>query len=155
MSTPFAGPFARTGTGPRHFAPLGFRGFNNRVGANRFGFNRHGFDRFDSRRFDNRRFDFDRFGADRFRYNRFGRNANALDSRPRRLGLLGLPAIVSDRAGRPSAAGGPRLAINVYAGGDAGAGELGAARGGACPVVHLLNYDQAGHYIGERQISAC
>jgi len=149
-----ATPPARTGIGAGHFAAHGFRGFT-RIGADRFGFNRFRFDRFD-----NHRFDFDRFGFDRFGYNRFGRNANALD-----FGLLGLdgwgywgyPPSYPTAPAAPIiiGAGGPPVSINVYAGGGSGAGDPAAAGGGTCPVLHLLNYDKAGRYVGERQVPAC
>lgn len=108
---------------------------------------------------------FDRFGVNHFRsnrfgFNRFGRNANALD-----FGLLGLdgggywgyPPYYPTAPAGPIiiGAGGPPVAINVYSGGGAGAGDPAAAGGGACSVVHLLKYDKAGHYVGERQIPAC
>ena len=34
-----------------------------------------------------------------------------------------------------------------------GAGDPAAGGGGACPVLHMLNYDEAGHYVGERQVA--
>jgi hypothetical protein len=113
------------------------RGGLHRV--NRFGFNHSRIDHFDSRR---------------FRLNRFGSNANALFS-----GLDG-----SDYWNYPPSyptgpiivgSGAPPAVINVFAGGDPGASEVGAAGGVACPVVHLLEYDAAGRYVGERQLPAC
>lgn len=149
IATPFARPLSHAAS---HFSPARFYSLN-RFGAGRSRSNRLGFDRFDDSHFD-----FGRIGPNRFRYNRFAANAGALDS-----GLLGFdggsywgypPAYAT----APSApividAGGPPVAINVYAGG--GAGEVGVADGAACPVVHLLEYDKAGHYTGERQIPGC
>jgi len=157
MAAPFAGPPARAATGAGHFAPFGFRGFN-RIGVSRFGFNRFGFERFG-----HHRFDFDRFGSNRFDFNgfdRFGRNANALN-----FGLLGLDGwgAWDSSPYYPTAPAGPIIigtgdlpvAINVYAGGGAGAGDPAAAGGGACPVLHQLHYNKDGHYVGERQVPAC
>ena len=148
MAAPLAGPAAQAGMAPGHFAPLGFRGFN-RFGANRFRFNGFRFDRFEGHR----------FGFNRFGFNGFGENAGALD-----FGLLGLdgwgyggyPPYYPTAPAGPIIIGarGPPVAINVYAGGG-GAGDPGAGGGGACPVLHQLHYDNAGHYIGERQIPAC
>lgn len=141
----FAGPPAHAGIGAVHFASHGFRGFN-RFRSSRFGFDRSGHNRFD---FD--RFDFDRLGFVRFRSNRFGLNANVSD-----FGLLGLdgwgyPTLFPTAPSAPVVVGaaGPPVAINVYAG---GAGDAGA--GGAC-VIHLLEYNKAGNYTGERQIPEC
>ena len=137
----FAGPPAHAGIGAVHFASHGFRGFN-RFRSGRFGFDRSG----------HNRFDFDRFGFNRFRSNRFGSNADVLDS-----GLLGLdgwgyPTVFPTAPAAPVVVGaaGPPVAINVYAGGGAGNAEAG----GAC-VIHLLEYDKAGNYTGERQIPEC
>jgi hypothetical protein len=147
ISTPFARPLARAGIGPGpgHFAPLRFRALN-RFAANRFKFNRFGFDRFDDHRF--------RF--DGFRFNRFGANASDFGLLGLGLGYWGYPTSPPTAPAGPIivGAGGPPVVINVYAGDSAGAGEVGAA-GGACPVVHLLNYDKAGRYVGERQVPAC
>jgi hypothetical protein len=156
IATPFARPLARVGIAAGHFSSGRFHVFN-RFGAGRFGSNRFGFDRFD-----NYHFDFGRFGPNRFRYNRFAANAGPLD-----FGLLGFGGGGGGDWGYPPAyptappapivfnAGGPPVAINVYAGGGTGPGEVGAADGAACPVVHLLEYDKAGHYTGERQIPGC
>jgi hypothetical protein len=117
-----------------HFAPRGLRGFD------RFGVNH--------------------FRSNRFGFHRFGRNGNALD-----FGLLGLDGwgywdYPSSYPTAPAAriiigAGGPPVAINVYAGGGADAGDPPAPGGGACPVLHQLHYDKDGHYVGERQIPGC
>jgi hypothetical protein len=132
-------PASRTGIGPGHVAPLGFRSFN-RIGVNRFRYNRFGFDRFDNHRFG---------------FNRFGGNVNAFDS-----GLLGLDGwgywgYPPSSPTAPAApiivgAGGPPVVINAYSGVAADPGE----HGGGC-VIHQLQYDSAGSYVGERQIPGC
>jgi len=43
------------------------------------------------------------------------------------------------------------MVINIFSGGGDGAGE---PRAGGC-VTHLLRYDTAGRYVGERQSSGC
>jgi hypothetical protein len=149
MAPPFFGPPAHAALGRGHFALRGFRDFS------RFGANRMGPDRFGFNRFSNDHFGFNRFGFNRFGFNRFGFNANALS-----FGLLGLDGFGSWGYPQPFPAtpaapivvdaGGPSVAINVYTGG--GAGDPAAA--GAC-VIHRLEYDKAGHYVGERQIPEC
>ena len=44
------------------------------------------------------------------------------------------------------------MIINI--GVDPGAGDAGAAYNGGC-VIHKLNYDSNGKYVGERQIPHC
>jgi hypothetical protein len=139
----FAGTTARPGMGPGHFASPGFLGFS-RLGVNRARPGRFGFDRFGS----------NRFGINWFGFNRFGLNANGLES-----GLLGLggwgywgypqPSPETPAAPVIVDAGSPPVAINVYTGG--GADDPPA---GSC-VVHLLDYDTAGRYVGERQFPGC
>lgn len=143
----FAGPAARPGIAPGHFAAPAIRGFG-RFGANRARSGRFGFDRFGS----------NRFGFNRFGFNRFGSNANALES-----GLFGLggwgywgypwgyPQAATPAAPILVDAGGPPMVINIFSGGGDGAGEPPA---GGC-VIHLLRYDAAGRYVGERQSSGC
>lgn len=134
-----AGPSASAWIGGRHIAPHSFRAFN------RFGFNPSRFEHFDNRRFG---------------FNRSGLNSHASYS--------GYSGPVLDGAGyggyTPSFqtaapiiidAAGPPVAIPVYADGDAGAGDVGAGNAVACPVLHVLNYDEAGRYVGERQVPAC
>jgi hypothetical protein len=148
IATPFARPIAHAGMAAGHPSPGRLHVFN-RFALGRFGSNRFGIDRSD-----NNHFNFGRF------YNRFNGNADASN-----FGLLGFDGggywgYPPEYSAAPSApvvidAGGPPVAINVYAGGGAGRGEVGAADGAACPVVHLLEYNKAGHYSGDRQIPGC
>ena len=133
--------FARTGAGagpavrPRlgsshssHFAPHGF----NR----RFEMGRSGFDRFGPNRFN--RYSFNRF-------HRFGWNPLFGGG----WGWDGYPAAASE----PIVVGeGAPVIINV--GADPTAGDAGGANSGRC-VIHKLNYDSNGKYVGERQIPLC
>jgi hypothetical protein len=122
-----------------HFAP---GGFNRRVGSDRFGFHRFGpnqFDRFSANRFG-------RFGFDRF--NRFGGNQLLIGG-----GWGGWGGFPASGASEPViVGGGAPVIINV--GADSGPGDAGGAYSGGC-VVHKLNYDSNGKYVGERQISQC
>jgi hypothetical protein len=116
-----------------HFAPRGFnRGFEAcRVGFNHFGPNR-----------------FDRFGFDHF--NRYGGN-QLFGGGWGWGGWGGFPA--STGASEPYLVGdGAPLIINIAV--DPGAGDAGGAVSGGC-VIHKLNYDNTGKYVGERQIPQC
>jgi hypothetical protein len=100
----------------------------------------HGF----SRRFEAGRVGFNRFN--RFGFNRFGGN-------PLFVGGWGW----GDWGGVPSptAASEPIIVesgINV--GVDPGAGDVANGLSGGC-VIHKLNYDSNGKYVGERQIPQC
>jgi hypothetical protein len=126
-----------------HFAPSGFDRRFDRFGFQRFGPN--GFNRFGANRFG-------RFGFDRF--NRFGGNQLLIGGGwgdggwggwggvPASTGASG-PIIVGD---------GAPIIINV--GSDPGLGDAGGAYSGGC-VLHKLNYDSNGKYVGERQIPQC
>ena len=127
-----------------HFAP---GGFNRRFEAGRIGFNRFGPNRFD--RFGSNRFSFNRFN--RFGFNRFGGNSNC--SSAAGVGAAGAASPIP-AASEPIIVGdGAPVIINI--GVDPGAGDAGAAyRSGGC-VIHKLNYDSNGKYVGERQIPHC
>jgi hypothetical protein len=129
---------ARPGPGfghVQHFAP---HGFNRRFEGGQFGFNRFGPNRF------NRRFGFNRF-------NRFGRNQLFVGGGWGWGGWGGFPA--STGASEPDLVGaGAPVIINI--GVDPGAGDAGGAVSGGC-VIHKLNYDNTGKYVGERQIPQC
>jgi hypothetical protein len=92
-----------------------------------------------------RRFEAGRFGFDRF--SRFGRNQLFVGGG---WGWGGFPA--STGASEPILAGdGAPVISNI--GGDPGPGDAGALNGGC--VIHKLNYDNTGRYVGERQIPQC
>jgi hypothetical protein len=138
-------PAARSGPGfgrSAHFAP---HGFNRRFEAGRFGFNRfgpNGFDRFGFNRFN-------RFGFNRFY--RFGGNQLLVGGGWGWGGWGGVPA--STGASEPILVGeGAPVIINI--GVDPAPGAAGAALSGGC-VIHKLNYDNTGKYVGERQIPQC
>jgi hypothetical protein len=98
-----------------------------------------------NRRFEGR-FGFDRFN--RFGFNRFGGNQLFVGG----WGWGGFPVTA---ASEPIIVGdGAPVIINI--GVDPGAGDAGAAYGGSggC-VIHKLNYDSNGKYIGERQMPHC
>jgi hypothetical protein len=128
------GPVARPGPGfghSQHFAP---HGFNQRFEMGRFGLSHFGPNRFD------------RFGFNRF--NRFGRNQLLVGGGWGWGGWDGFPA---SGASEPILAGdGAPVIINI--GVDPGPGD--GALNGAC-VIHKLNYDNTGKYVGERQIPQC
>ena len=129
------GSFGRPGFGMAHFSHFAPHGFNRRFDAGRFSFNRFGPKRFD------------RFGFNRF--NRFGSNPFA---NPLFVGGWGdwggysAPAAGSE----PIIVGdGAPVIINIGA-----EPALGGAYTGGC-VIHKLNYDANGKYVGERQIPLC
>jgi hypothetical protein len=127
----FAHPSFGMGHAP-HFAP---HGFNPRFETGRFGFNRLGPNRFD------------RFGFHRF--NRFGGNQLLVGGWGWD-GWGGVPA--SAGASEPILAGdGAPVIINI--GVDPATGGDEALSGGC--VIHKLSFDNAGKYVGERQIPHC
>jgi hypothetical protein len=128
MGGPAGGSFARSSFGhSSHFAP---GGLNRRFEAGRFGFNRFGSDRFN------------RFGFDRF--SRFGGNQVFVGGWGGYSAPGGSqPIIVGDSA---------PMIINI--GVDPGPGDAGSGYSGGC-VIHKLNYDNTGKYVGERQIPQC
>jgi hypothetical protein len=112
------------------FAP---RGFNRRFESGRFGFNRFGPKRFD------------RFGFHNF--NRYGGNQLFVG------GGWGWGGFPTSAASEPILAGdGAPVIINI--GVDPGPGYAAGASTGGC-VIHKLNYDNTGQYVGERQIPQC
>jgi hypothetical protein len=127
------GPVARPGPGFGHSSHFASGGFNRRVEPGRFGFNHLGPNRFD------------RFGFHHF--NRYGGNP-----------LLGWGW--GDWGGFPTSGTskpviveeGAPVIINI--GLDSGPVDAGGALSGGC-VIHKLNYDNAGKYVGERQIPRC
>jgi hypothetical protein len=99
----------------------------------------HGF----SRRFESGRFGFNRF-------NRFAGNQLLVGGGWGWDGWGGFPA---SEASEPIPAGdGAPVIINI--GVDPGPGDAGEALNGGC-VIHKLNYDNTGKYVGERQIPQC
>lgn len=132
------GSFGRPALEMGHFSHFAPHAFNRRFDAGRFSFNRFGPNRFD-------RFGFNHFN--RFGFNRFGNQLfvggwggwgwggySAPTAAPE-------PIIVGD---------GAPVIINI--GVDPTAGGDGYA--GGC-VIHKLNYDANGKYVGERQIPLC
>jgi hypothetical protein len=126
------GSFAHPGFGAAHFSHFAPHGFNRRFDADRFSFSRFGPKRFG-------RFGFSRFGNQLFvggwGWSGWGGySAPAAASQPIIVGE-GAPVIINIGA-EPS----PTYAGGAYAGG--------------C-VIHKLNYDANGRYVGERQIPLC
>jgi hypothetical protein len=130
------GSFARSSFGTGHFSHFA-HGFNRRFDAGRFGLNRfapNGSNRFGDNRFN--RFGFDRFGGSPLFVGGWGWG-----------GWGGYPASEPIVVG----AGAP-LIINV--GADPASSAAAGALSGGC-VIHKLNYDSNGKYVGERQIPLC
>jgi hypothetical protein len=131
------GSAGRPGFGGSHFSHFAPGGFNRRFETGRFGFNRFGPNRFD-------RFGFNRFN--RFDFNRVGGN-------PLFVGGWGWGGFPVTAASEPIIVGdGAPVIINI--GVDPAAGDAGVAYSGGC-VIHKLNYDSSGKYVGERQIPHC
>jgi hypothetical protein len=100
----------------------------------------HGF----NPRFETGRFGFNRFGPNRF--DRFGRNQLLVG------GGWGWGGYSASAAPPPHFDGdGAPIIINI--GVDPATGDAGALRGGC--IIHKLTYDNAGKYVGERQIPHC
>jgi hypothetical protein len=131
------GPAPRPGPGfghSQHFAP---HGLNRRFEGGQSGFNRFGPNRFD------------RFGFNRF--NRFGRDQLVGGGGWGWGGWGGFPA--STGASEPILPGdGAPVIINI--GVDPDQGDAGGVVSGGC-VIHKLNYDNSGKYVGEHQIPQC
>jgi hypothetical protein len=141
MGGPAGGSFARSTFGMGHFSHFAPHGFNRRFDARWFGVNRFGPNRFN-------RFGYNRFN--RFGFNRFGGSPLFVGGWGWG-GWGGDPAPVA--ASEPIVVGaGAPLIINV--GADPGPGDAGSAYSGGC-VIHKLNYDSNGKYVGERQIPLC
>jgi hypothetical protein len=136
------GSAGRPAFGGGHFSHFAPGGFNRRFEVGRFGFNRFGpnrFHRFGSNRFN--RFGFNRFGGNQLFVGGWGWGGwggwggySAPSS---------LPIIVGDSA---------PVVINI--GVDPTQSEAAGGLSGGC-VIHKLNYDSNGKYIGERQIPLC
>jgi hypothetical protein len=133
------GSFARPAFGTAHFSHFVTHGFSPRFDAGRFSLNRFGPNRFD-------RFGFNRFN--RFGFNRYVGNQLFVGGWGG-WGGYSVPAAASE----PIIVGdGAPVIINI--GADPGPSEAGAGYGGGC-VIHKLNYDANGKYVGERQIPLC
>jgi hypothetical protein len=134
------GSFGRSAFGGGHFSHFAPSGFNRRFEGGRFGFNRFGpnqFDRFGSNRFN--RFGFNRFGGNQlfgggWGWGGWGGDPDIAASEP---------IIVGDST---------PVIINI--GVDPAQGDAAGASSGGC-VIHKLNYDSNGKYVGERQIPRC
>ena len=131
------GAMGRPAFGGGHFSHFAPGGFNRRPEAGRFGFSRFGPNRFD------------RFGANRFGANRFAANP-----------LFGGGWGWGGWGGFPAAAAsepiivGDSAPVIINIGVDPAAGDAAAAYSRGC-VIHKLNYDCNGKYVGERQIPLC
>jgi hypothetical protein len=133
------GSFARPAFGMGHFHHFAPHGFNRRFDAGRFGFNRFSpkhLDRFSAKSFN--RFGFNRFGRSQLFVGGWG-------------GSGGFP--VSTAASEPVIVGDSAPVI-INVGADPGPGAAGGGYSGGC-VIHKLNYDSDGKYVGERQIPYC
>jgi hypothetical protein len=130
------GSFARPAFGGGHFSHFAPGGFNRRFETGRFGFNRFRPNRFD------------RFGFNRF--NRFGWNPLFIGGG---WGWGGWGGYSAPAASQPAVVGDSAPVI-INIGLDPGAGDAGGAYSGGC-VIHKLNYDSSGKYVGERQIPHC
>jgi hypothetical protein len=124
------GATGRPAVGGGHFSHFAPRGFNRRFEAGRFGFNRFGSNRFN-------RFGFNRFGDNQLFVGGWG-------------SWGGFPA---SAASEPIIVGASAPVI-INIGVDPGAGDAAAAYSRGC-VIHKLNYDGNGKYVGERQIPLC
>ncbi len=134
-----SGPVGRPALGFGHFQHFASGGFNRRFEGGRFGFNRFSPSRFDH-------FGFNRFN--RFGFNRFGGNQLLIGA-----GGWGWGGFPASGASEPIiVGGGAPVIINV--GVDPAPGDVGGAYSGGC-VIHKLNYDSNGKYVGERQIPQC
>ncbi|MBV9908188.1 MAG: hypothetical protein JOY52_11540 [Hyphomicrobiales bacterium] len=123
---------ARPAFGMAHFSHSAQHGFNRRFDAGRFSFNRFGPKRFD-------RFGFNRFGNQLF-VGGWGWGGWGGYSAP---ATASEPIIVGD---------GAPVIINI--GANPAPSDAASAYAGGC-VVHKLNYDANGKYVGERQIPLC
>ncbi|HEY5204109.1 MAG TPA: hypothetical protein VIJ63_05865 [Roseiarcus sp.] len=129
------GSFARPAFGGGHFKHFAPGGFNRRFEAGRFGFNRFGPNRFN------------RFGFSRF--NRFGGNQLFVGG----WGWGGWGGYSASASSQPTIVGDTAPVI-INIGVDPAPGDAAGASSGGC-VIHKLNYDSNGKYVGERQIPHC
>ena len=151
FSLGLAPSFARMGGGPGlgarpgprfgHSPHFATHGFSRRFEGGQFGFNRFGPKGFDR--------GFNRFN--RFGFNRFGGNQLLVGGGWGWDGWGGFSA--STGASEPILVGeGAPVIINI--GLDPGPSDASGALSGGC-VIHKLNYDNTGKYVGERQIPQC
>ena len=126
------GSVGRPAFGGGHFSHFAPGGFNRRFEAGRFGFNRFGPNRFD------------RFGS-----NRFGGNQLFLGG----WGWGGWGGFPDTAASEPIIVGDSAPVI-ISIGVDPAQSDAAGAMSGGC-VIHKLNYDSNGKYVGERQIPQC
>jgi hypothetical protein len=126
------GSVGRPAFGGGHFSHFAPGGFNRRFEAGRFGFNRFGPNRFN-------RFGFNRFGGSQLFVGGWG--WGGWGGFP--VTAASEPIIVGDSA---------PVIINI--GVDPAQGDAAGALSGGC-VIHKLNYDSNGKYVGERQIPQC
>lgn len=128
------GSFGRSAFGMAHFSHFAPHGFNRRFDAGRFSFNRFGPKQFD------------RFGFNRFSFNRFGNQLFVGGWGWGGWGGYSAPAAASE----PIIVGdGAPVIINI------GTNPAPSdAYAGGC-VIHKLNYDANGKYVGDRQIPRC
>jgi hypothetical protein len=134
------GSFARPAFGGGHFHHFAPGGFSRRFEAGRFGFNRFGPNRFD------------RFGSNRFGFNRFGGNQLFLGGWG--WGGWGGWGGFPDTAASEPIIVGDSAPVIINIGVDPAQGDAAGALSGGC-VIHKLNYDSNGKYVGERQIPQC
>jgi hypothetical protein len=121
------GSVGRPAFGGGHFQHFAPGGFNRRFEAGRFGFNR--------------------FGPNRF--NRFGGNQLFVGG----WGWGGWGGFPVTAASEPIIVGDSAPVI-INIGVDPAQGDAAGALSGGC-VIHKLNYDSNGKYVGERQIPQC
>jgi hypothetical protein len=132
------GSVGRPAFGGGHFSHFAPGGFNRRFEARRFGFDRFGPNRFD--RFGSNRFN-------RFGFNRFGENQLFVG------GWGGWGSFPTSAASEPIIVGASAPVI-INIGVDPTQGDAIGRSSGGC-VIHKLNYDSNGKYVGERQIPLC
>jgi hypothetical protein len=132
------GSAGRPAFGGGHFSHFAPGDFNRRSEAGRFGFNRFGPNRFDH-------FGFKRFN--RFGFNRFGGNQLFVG------GWGGWGGFPAPAASEPIIVGDSAPVI-INIGVDPTQGDAIGRSSGGC-VIHKLNYDSNGKYVGERQIPLC
>ena len=132
------GSAGRPAFGGGHFSHFAPGGFNRRFEAGRFGFNRFGPNRFD--RFGSNRFN-------RFGFNRFGENQLFVG------GWGGWGSFPTSAASEPIIVGASAPVI-INIGVDPTQGDAIGRSSGGC-VIHKLNYDSNGKYVGQRQIPLC
>ena len=126
------GSMGRPAFGGGHFSHFAPGGFNRRFEAGRFGFNRFGSNRFNG-----------------FGFNRFGGNQPFVGG----WGWGGWGGFPDTTASAPIIVGDSAPVI-INIGVDPAQGDAAGALSGGC-VVHKLNYDSNGKYVGERQIPQC